>query len=1307
MSPERSKPVHSADPTELRLVITKVGSEQAEVEGEQRRTRSTSMRRSKRSTQQAASVAAPGDYTFHLRVGSTQVFPDRPTRVSAAAVLELVRDRQRAAAPTAFLREHLQEIEYALGLFADRSDVRLWVHYPAELDPIAWESLGHHATYDGWMVVRVCQRPEAAQRPRRDQRPLRKVLVVIGDVRQSFDAPNPGPVLVELVQKLEERLVGRELVTLTASASHDLCPSDWTALRSVQKDARIGSKVAAIAELEKHRDADALIVIAHAVSTRAATSPDDPSAAEPGGQATAFQLAAGQYLECEELARALNAARGSTPRLALLLGCNAGYHMAAELHAVVDHVIGFRTRITPTSAATIAERAIQAFLRPNSATVAEVVRDARGVLRPEREPDGSSRASSPAHWCPTGVDEPFVDAIADTVARMHGRLVRALDTFENRGHTGDAERLTRIHVPLRVVARRTDEEDLDTDGSRRWRERETGRDFLGLVLEREGDGRLALQPGITVVHGKPGSGKTTSARELTRQLAGGRFGVLALFARLPDLMVALAEPDMSLALDGIVAFVRTKTPGLADIPLEDCQHAARAMRAQGRLVLVLDGLDEVRDPAQNNQARELVSNLETDAASPIAILVTTRPSGYVDITGARLQVEIDELGTEQQVELLTKWNQVGGGTLRVLDKDAAERKARSDLAALKSGGRSAGLLALFRVPLFLGLVARKLASDPRATVAATRVHTFYDEMLRDAATVPYRQGATALCTAIQFPTALARLESVAMFALERADPEREFGFAWDEAAGELERLGLCRAGESTEFMGQALYAGIFVSSDVGDDRFLPGSVWRFWHRAFQESLGSSVLARIPTHSELVVRAKALLATGERARATWEEPFVLLSSRLAAMEATPRSRSRKRASAWVKHLLGDPTTRTLGRRAVAMADDLDAKVVVVAIRKFMGWPELSALYDHLRSPSSRGGDPEVVKAVIARGTKHRDAMRRYDDAKHRIEVELAAALLAERSSIPGHEGSNQLATVPHSWLRSEASLPVHAFAVCHSERAKESDGSPLPWLVEVPAGAFTMGADPTDRGRSFDEGPWPNVSVGTFWIAREAITVAQYLRFDPAKDFRDDGDDLPARGISWFEASLYCRALTRWAIDHPEAFQSELAMGGELHQRLQLGHLVFRLPKEAELEYVMRWTAAGPGTHRGPYGVAADGFEITSGNLKKYAVFGVLSESISTPNPVGSRLPTTPGRLFDLHGNVREWCLDAYEYEAPRVAADTVHGGPPVASRVLRGGSFRDDASWCRASIRQRDDPKWVNGTYGFRVVLAPPLSPLR
>ena len=125
---------------------------------------------------------------------------------------------------------------------------------------------------------------------------------------------------------------------------------------------------------------------------------------------------------------------------------------------------------------------------------------------------------------------------------------------------------------------------------------------------------------------------------------------------------------------------------------------------------------------------------------------------------------------------------------------------------------------------------------------------------------------------------------------------------------------------------------------------------------------------------------------------------------------------------------------------------------------------------------------------------------------------------------------------------------------------------------------------------------------------------------------------------------------------------------------------YRLPTEAEWEYACR---AGTTT------------EFASGSdeeiLRKYAVF-----QASRTAPGGSKLPNGWG-LFDMHGNVWEWCWDGYEkYDAKSPAVDPT-GAAGVPDRVIRGGGWSRAAGIARASYRLRVAPAYRNYDLGFRV----------
>jgi formylglycine-generating enzyme required for sulfatase activity len=134
--------------------------------------------------------------------------------------------------------------------------------------------------------------------------------------------------------------------------------------------------------------------------------------------------------------------------------------------------------------------------------------------------------------------------------------------------------------------------------------------------------------------------------------------------------------------------------------------------------------------------------------------------------------------------------------------------------------------------------------------------------------------------------------------------------------------------------------------------------------------------------------------------------------------------------------------------------------------------------------------------------------------------------------------------------------------------------------------------------------------------------------------------------------------------------------------------VYRLPTEAEWEYACRgWTST-----RFSYG---DDPGYTS--LTDYAWYD--ANSGSTSHPVGQKLPN-PWGLYDMQGNVWEWCQDWYDAYPGGAALDPQ--GPASGSyRVIRGGYWDDFAWLCRSARRDYDYPDYGDDYIGFRVVLAP------
>ncbi|MBF0270743.1 MAG: formylglycine-generating enzyme family protein [Magnetococcales bacterium] len=227
------------------------------------------------------------------------------------------------------------------------------------------------------------------------------------------------------------------------------------------------------------------------------------------------------------------------------------------------------------------------------------------------------------------------------------------------------------------------------------------------------------------------------------------------------------------------------------------------------------------------------------------------------------------------------------------------------------------------------------------------------------------------------------------------------------------------------------------------------------------------------------------------------------------------------------------------------------------------------------------------------------------------------------------------------------------------------------FVHIPAGCFGMGSPAGEAGRDGDEGPQHEVCLNGFWLGRHEVTQGQWLRVmgnNPAHFALSEHH--PVERVSWEETQAFIRKLDG------------------------LGDGPFRLPSEAEWEYAAR---AGSKTL---YAFGATLDPARQANFKGHALRkgeGVYRQSTT---PVG-HFPANGWGLFDMHGNVSEWVRDWY---CPAVYREVEPGRKnPVCLddssglRVLRGGSWYDEAIYLRSADRGWSTPENRHATIGFRL----------
>jgi Sulfatase-modifying factor enzyme 1 len=222
--------------------------------------------------------------------------------------------------------------------------------------------------------------------------------------------------------------------------------------------------------------------------------------------------------------------------------------------------------------------------------------------------------------------------------------------------------------------------------------------------------------------------------------------------------------------------------------------------------------------------------------------------------------------------------------------------------------------------------------------------------------------------------------------------------------------------------------------------------------------------------------------------------------------------------------------------------------------------------------------------------------------------------------------------------------------------------------------FLMGSPATEEGRDFDEGPQTLVTLTkVLTMGRHEVTQAEYLAVMGSNPSAAIGDmNRPAEQVSWADAQSYCVKFTALEV-----------AAGRIPPTSR-----YRLPTEAEWECAAR---AGS-TNRFSFGDDPDYVD-----LGDFAWFTANSDGIT--HPVATRKPNAWG-LYDMGGNVWEWCQDWYSSYPGGTLIDPT-GPVSGIERVVRGGSYYYDGWLGRSATRNAFRPSSRSPQIGFRVVLAP------
>ena len=239
------------------------------------------------------------------------------------------------------------------------------------------------------------------------------------------------------------------------------------------------------------------------------------------------------------------------------------------------------------------------------------------------------------------------------------------------------------------------------------------------------------------------------------------------------------------------------------------------------------------------------------------------------------------------------------------------------------------------------------------------------------------------------------------------------------------------------------------------------------------------------------------------------------------------------------------------------------------------------------------------------------------------------------------------------------------------------------LVLIPKGSFIMGSPTSEKGRrGADETQHEVTLTNDYYLGVFEVTQAQYLKvmgenpsYFQGLSLAGDSNNHPVDSVTWDDAVAFCKKLS------------------DLPEEKEAGRL-YRLPTEAEWEYACR---AGSNTtyyfHDDSRVLPINGWYIENSSKN-------LFEGPPHTHPVGQLNPNAWG-LYDMHGNVSEWCSD-WNGDYPKGAVSNPTGPSTGLYHVVRGGAFTSNSEACRCAYRGGDvRPDF----FGFRIALSPSNTP--
>ncbi|MDB9389517.1 SUMF1/EgtB/PvdO family nonheme iron enzyme [Microcystis aeruginosa] len=358
------------------------------------------------------------------------------------------------------------------------------------------------------------------------------------------------------------------------------------------------------------------------------------------------------------------------------------------------------------------------------------------------------------------------------------------------------------------------------------------------------------------------------------------------------------------------------------------------------------------------------------------------------------------------------------------------------------------------------------------------------------------------------------------------------------------------------------------------------------------------------------------------------------------------------------------------------------------QEFLQASSQQELYNYLRSSDIDNLERETLEKEAAnKSFLNREKLRNLlEDEQEKAQIRLSASWLLKQwgEEVPiwtaevDKQGNIALSII------AENDLPATVIEELESGINLE--------MLEIPGGEFWMGSPEREDGSYPDERPPHRVKISPFLMGKYLVTQAPWRvvasmpkierDLNPEPSYYKGYSRRPVECISWYEAVEFCERLSHWSQQKGKGYQ-------------------YSLPSEAEWEYACRSVIS--------YQLSVISEELSQNPIYPLYHFGwKIDPALANYGQTALARTTTVGRfqianafgLYDMHGNVFEWCLDDWHdhYEGAPIDGRAWLNENNSQLKLLRGGSWVNDPGGCRCACRYRFNPDIRYGNFGLRVV---------